>query len=133
MINRLWLRCVWALLVAGALIASVFGNVLFVSFSANRWVHFLVYAAVTSIPCAIVRTKTTLVFSLGIVGCCAIGGIAMAVLNWNGVRAESTISDLFGIAAGALLGVNLRLSWNTSGKAPAGDSPQKNRTFAAAP
>jgi len=133
MINRLWLRCVWAVLVAGALLISIFGNVLFTSFPANRWLHFLVYVAVTSIPCAIWRTKGAVVFSLAIIGCCVMSGTAVAIWNWYGVRAESTVSDFFGIAAGVLLGVNLRLSRNASGKGMAADARQKNRTFAAAP
>jgi hypothetical protein len=133
MINRLWLRCVWASLVAGALLISILGNVLFTSSPANRWLHFLVYALITSIPCAIWRTKGAVVFSLAIVGCIAMSGTAIAIPNWHGVRAESTVSDFFGIAAGVLLGVNLRLSRNALEKGVAADSRQKNRTFAAAP
>ncbi len=133
MINRLWLRCVWAALVVGALLISFFGNVLFTSAPANRWLHFLVYAAVTSIPCAIWRSKGAIVFSLAIVGCCVMSGTAVAIWNWHGVRAESTVSDFFGIAAGVLLGANLRFSRNASGKAMAADARPKNRTFVAAP
>src|SRR5208282_5187517 len=107
MINRLWLRCVWALLVAGALLISIFGNVLFTSPPANRWLHFLVYVAVTSIPCAIWHSRGAVVFSLAIVGCCVMSGAAVAIWNWYGVRAESTVSDFFGLAAGVLLGLNL--------------------------
>lgn len=133
MIKRFWLRCVWALLVAGALFISILGNVLFTSPPANRWLHFLAYAAVTSVPCAIWRTKGTIVFSLAIVGCCVMSGTAVAIWNWHGVRLESTVSDFFGIAAGVLLGVNLRLARNASVKSMAEDARRKNRTFAAAP
>jgi hypothetical protein len=133
MINRIWLRCLWVLLVAGALLISFLGNVLFTSPPANRWLHFLVYAAVTSIPCAIWRTKGAIVFSLAIVACSVMSGAAVAMWNWHGVRAESTVSDFFGITAGVLLGLNLRLSWNASGKSAAADARQKSRTFAAIP
>ena len=57
----------------------------------------------------------------------------MAIWNWHGVRLESTVSDFFGIAAGVLLGVNLRLARNASVKSMAEDARRKNRTFAAAP
>jgi hypothetical protein len=133
MIDRLWLRCVWAVLVLGALAISIVGNVLLTSFSANRWLHFLVYAAVVSIPCAFGRTKGAVVFSLAIIGCCVMSGAALALWNWQGVRAESTISDFFGIAAGVLLGVNLRHSWNAPERDAASDPVEKNRTFAATP
>lgn len=133
MISRLWLRCLWALLVAGALFISFLGNVLFTSPPANRWLHFLVYAAVTAIPCALWRTKGAVAFSLAIVGCCVMSGAAIAIWSWYGVRAESTISDLFGIAAGVLLGANLRLAWNASEKSAAPDTRQKSRTLVANP
>jgi hypothetical protein len=133
MINRLWLRCVWALLVAGALLISFLGNVLFTSSPANRWLHFLVYAAVTSIPCAVWRGKGAVVFSLAIVACCVMSGAAIAIGNWHGVRAESSVSDFFGIAAGVLLGMNLRLSRNASGKNTTPDATQKSKAFAALP
>ena len=133
MINRLWLRCVWAALVVGALLISFFGNVLFTSAPANRWLHFLVYAAVTSIPCAVWRTKSAVVFSLAIVGCSVMSGTGVAMWNWHGVRVESTVSDFFGIAAGVLLGLNLRLSRNASGKSAAADATQTSKTFAAVP
>jgi len=133
MINRLWLRCVWALLVAAALLISFLGNVLFTSPPANRWLHFLVYAAATSIPCALWRTKGAVIFSLAIVCCSVMSGTAIAIWSWYGVRAESTVSDFFGIAAGLLLGVNLRVAWNASEKGADADAKQKTRTFAAAP
>ena len=123
------LRATWAVLAVGALVISILGdgNALIPSQPINRWLHFLVCAAATAIPCAAWRTKKAVVFSLAIVACSVMGGIALAIGSWSVLRAESVVSDLFGIAAGVLLGVNLRLSRKALGIGVVADTRRKGR------
>lgn len=125
MTNRLWLFSAWALLIGGALLISILGNVVATSLPANRWLHFLVYAAVTSVPCGVWRTKRAVAMGLLIVGCSVMCGAGVAIGHWNGARAESTVSDFFGIAAGVLLGLNIRFSRNQSKDGQVADAKQK--------
>ena len=112
--NHLRLRSAWDVLAGGVLIMSALlggswlGQVI-VPYCPNRWVHFLVYAAVTSIPCAAWRTKRGVLCSLSVIGFSVVCGffLAIACRQENGL--ENVFSDLFGIAAGVLLGLNLRL------------------------
>lgn len=111
--NHLRLRSAWDVLAGGVLIMSALlgGSWLSqvtVPYCPNRWVHFLVYAAVTSIPCAAWRTKRGVLCSLSVIGFSVVCGFFLAVACRQENGLENVFSDLFGIAAGVLLGLNLR-------------------------
>jgi hypothetical protein len=112
--NRLRLRSPWDVLAGGVLIMSVLlggswlGQVT-APYCPNRWIHFLVYAAVTSIPCAAWRTKRGVLCSLSVIGFSVVCGFFLAIAGRPENGLENVFSDLFGIAAGVLLGLNLRL------------------------
>lgn len=119
--NRLRLCSPWDVLVGGVLIMSLLlgGSWLgqaIAPYCPSRWVDFLVYAAVTSIICSARRTKMGVLCSLSAIGCSAVCGffLAIACRQQNGL--ENVFSDLFGIAAGVLLGWNLRLMGSSSNR-----------------
>jgi hypothetical protein len=84
----------------------------------NRWVHFLLYAAVTAIPCAKWRTKRWLLCCFSVVGACIAYGLIHIIVSGPNVDTEGVVSNLFGVAAGVLLGLNLRYSRNHTKAVP---------------
>jgi uncharacterized membrane protein YccC len=119
--NHLRLRFAWAVLAAGVLLLSVppIGSWLsqvVAPYLTSRWLHFLAYAALTAIPCFAWRTKKGVLFSLSVVGLCVAFELSLTIANGPAVDLERVFSDCFGIAAGILLGVNLRLSRSSAGK-----------------
>lgn len=130
--NRLRLGFAWGVLAGAALFISVLpggrwlGQVTAAYFPA-RWVHFLVYAAVTSIPCAAWRTKKIVLVGLSFIGLSVACDLLLTLAARPGRSLENVFSDLFGIAAGVLFGLNLRLSRN-SAKTVAGMTQDKRRS-----
>lgn len=92
-------------------------------YDSNRWAHFIAYAAVITIPVAFWRRKAGILFSL------LIAFLTMALeflpINVPGemAHAQSIPADLFGITAGVLLGLNLRLMRNSTNTANRSGSP----------
>ena len=94
-------------------------------YDSNRWAHFISYAAVATIPFAAWKRKTGILFSLLLVF--LIMALEFLPIHVQGEmpHSQSIPADLFGIAAGVLLGLNLRLlrnsarSLNRSGSPPA--------------
>lgn len=129
--NHLRLRYVWAVLAAGVLFfsalsgASWLGQVT-VPYCPSRWIHFLVYAAVTSIPCTAWCKKRSVLFCLSVVAFSAVCELLLAIAGRPARGLENAVSDFFGIAAGVLLGLNLRLSRSSAGMV-SGMSQEKRR------
>jgi hypothetical protein len=84
------------------------------AFDANRWVHFLAYASISTIPFATWKSKVNMflsllpaVISIALEGLQThVSGPALCVLN--------VPADLFGLAAGVLLGMNIRVMRNSA-------------------
>lgn len=109
------LLCIWGALAVGVLVVSVLPSATsFDPFSAaywtDKWTHFLAYALVTSIPCTASRTKRSVLFCLAVVAFCALCELLSTMAGRPAHGPENVVSDFFGIAAGILLGLNLRYS-----------------------
>ena len=80
-----------------------------VEYDSNRWLRFLAYASIVAIPVSAWKTRTAIAISL----LPALIGMALEVWQSNipGLlgRPENVTPDLFGIAAGVLFGLNIRM------------------------
>ena len=129
------LRYLWCLVTGGALLMPIpfFASRMDQLIGAgdlNRWVHFLVYAMVAAIPVAAWGRRTILLLSLVL----ALVGIALellpAFIPGTIVRPQNAQAELFGVGAGILLGLNLRMMRN-SAKPLNRVSPNPSVTFSA--
>ena len=93
----------------------------------NRWVHFLAYAAVAAIPVGAWRRRSTILFSLVIVMLGTALESLQAFIPGLIARPQILLADLFGVAAGVLLGLNVRVMFN-SAKSPDSLGPAPSRS-----
>ena len=113
------LRFLWCVLACGALLMSIpfaaswIGRIIGTS-DLNRWAHFLAYAAVAAIPVAAWRQRTNQLFSLVFVMLGVAIELLPAFLPGSIVRPQNAGADLFGVGAGILLGLNLRVMHNSA-------------------
>lgn len=78
-------------------------------FDSSRWIHFLIYAAAVAVPIGLWERGLEIYLSLApVVVAIAIDSLASGPLL-RAVRPQMIPAELFGIAAGILLGLNLRL------------------------
>lgn len=111
--NRLRLSCMWCVLAGGILLMSVlpgrnwFYQIL-APYYANDWARFFVYAAAASIPCVAWHKKRRVLYCLAIISFGVVFEFLRATAGLGG-QPDVVFSDLFGIAAGILFGLNLRL------------------------
>jgi hypothetical protein len=86
-------------------------------FDSSRWVHFLAYAAVSAIPVAAWRRRNTVLLSLGgpVLGM-ILEALQPFISGFHG-RPQNILADLFGVGAGILLGLNLRMMRNSANAA----------------
>ena len=114
--NRLFY--LWCVLTGGVILISVFpgGSLIdhfLAAYDSNRWAHFLAYAPVATIPVAVWKSRTRILCGL----IPALVNIALEL--WQShmpgpmVRTQNVPADLFGIAAGVLLGLNIRMMRNS--------------------
>ena len=77
-------------------------------YGSNRWVHFLAYALILTIPIGVWQRKSSMLLSF----VPAFIGITLEMLRagypWSAAVAQTIPADLFGVAAGILLGLNIR-------------------------
>jgi hypothetical protein len=115
--NRLFY--VWCVLVGGIFLASILPGdssvYQFISvYDTNRWVHFLGYASIAAIPVAKWKPRARVLLSL----LPALISIALEVLQTHDSAPVSFLqnvpADFFGLAAGILLGMNLRVMHNSA-------------------
>ena len=80
-----------------------------VQYDSNRWLRFCAYAAIVAIPFSSWRTRSAIAFSL----LPALTGMTLELwqMHIHGIleRPNNVTPDLFGIAAGVLLGLNFRV------------------------
>ena len=114
--NRLFY--LWCVLTGGVILISVLpGSSLIdhflAAYDSNRWAHFLAYASVATIPVTAWKSRTSILFSL------IPALVSIALELWQShmpgpmVRMQNVPADLFGIAAGVLLGLNIRMMRNS--------------------
>jgi hypothetical protein len=103
----------WYALVAGIFSIAILPTSstiypLVAAFDANRWLHFLAYALVTVIPVALGRGQSRILVSFFAVATC----VAVELLRSHIPalpHVDQAAADMFGVAAGILLGLNLRV------------------------
>ena len=80
-----------------------------VEYDSNRWLRFLAYASIVAIPVSSWRTRTRIAISVmpALIGM----GLEVWQTHVHGAfgRSENVTPDLFGIAAGVLFGLNIRM------------------------
>lgn len=112
----------WFLLISGIFLISILRSStwnyhLIASFDPSRWAHFLAYLLVTAIPVAAWRFRRDVAFCLVPV----MVSIALEFMQAHTpepiVHIHNVSADMYGAAAGILLGLNLRLMRNST-KAP---------------
>jgi putative effector of murein hydrolase len=108
------LRAAWCALLAAALILSnvpaagwPFETIGY--YASNHWFHFLLYAAIVTIPVTIWKRKYRFMLSLVAVLLVIALGSLQTFIPGHGNRSQNAMPDLFGVAAGVLLGLNLRM------------------------
>jgi len=109
----------WCVLVGGILLVSILpaGSWIYRSiagFDSNRWVHFLAYALAASIPVAAWKRRKNILLSLIPVLMSTALEAVQAAISEPIVRTQNVPADLFGIAAGILLGLNIRTMHKTA-------------------
>jgi putative effector of murein hydrolase len=108
------LRIVWCCLLCAALILSNLPGAgwpyeSISQFSSNHWFHFLLYATIVAVPVTLWKRKYRFMLSLvAVLVVIALGSIQTFVPG-HANRSQNAMPDLFGVAAGALLGLNLRM------------------------
>jgi hypothetical protein len=118
MLRKNRLVYLWCLFLAGILSISILRDSSWnyhsiAAFDSSRWVHFLAYALVASIPVAAWRYRRDVAFCLVPV----VMSVALESLQAHAplsvVHTHNVSADIFGIAAGILLGMNLRMIRNS--------------------
>jgi hypothetical protein len=105
---------IWCLLITGVFLFEVLPgpNWIYTSvaiYDKSRWLHFLVYLCVVAIPFAAWRNRTNVLLSLiPPFVTYALEYVQSSVYGPH-IRYRNLSADLFGIAAGILLGLNLRV------------------------
>ena len=113
MLNNTRLRYLWCVLAGGILLYSLLPGSSWVyrviaTYDSNRWVHFVVYSAVAALPVAVCRRWPKLILALLIAGVCIALELTQAYISSPIGRRQNVAADLFGVAAGILLGSNIR-------------------------
>jgi hypothetical protein len=108
------LRSVWCVLTGIVLVVAAMpsGSAIYqgiVSLDSSRWVHFLAYAVVSAIPVAAWRRRSAVLLSLcGVAIGMLLEGLQPLISGFHG-RPLNLLADVFGVGAGILLGLNLRM------------------------
>lgn len=115
---------IWCLLVGAILSVSILppGSWIYRSiagYDSNRWLHFLAYASAATIPVAAWRRRRSIWFALFPVAVSIVFEALQAGIPGPIVRTQNVPADLFGAAAGILLGLNIRVM-RTSAKSHEG-------------
>lgn len=113
MANKLRSCYAWSVLVGGIMFMSLLPcrswlYQVLSAYYASDWTRFLVYAAAASIPCAAWRTKRRMLYALLVVILSIVTEVLRAMASGPSVHPELIPADLLGMAAGVLLGLNLR-------------------------
>jgi hypothetical protein len=122
---------VWGVLAGGVMFISVLPSGSWLGqvtapYCANPWVRFLAYAAVAAIPYAAWRMRWGILCSLLAAGFSVAYGLFHTIGGGPAGAMQNIPPDLFGVAAGVLLGLNLRFIRN-SAEAAAGIATERRR------
>jgi hypothetical protein len=104
----------WSMLVCGIALIAILPDASWIyssiaAYDSSRWAHFLEYAIVTAIPVGAWGRRSRVMISFIPIFLC----IALEALHIHfsapGLRSSNISADLFGVAAGILLGMNIRV------------------------
>jgi hypothetical protein len=79
------------------------------SFYSDRWVHFLAYASIAAIPVGTWKKRHGILLSFLPAIFCLVVEYVQGQAPGRIVTTHNVTADLFGIAAGILLGLNIRV------------------------
>jgi putative effector of murein hydrolase len=107
-----WCLLICALFLSSSLQSARSAYEYIAPYDASRWIHFLVYAVVVALPVGTWHRRESIFLSfvppiLSIVFEALQAGFPLSLL-----RTQTIPADLFGIAAGILLGLNIRMIRN---------------------
>lgn len=110
-INRflyLWCLLVCSIFLSSSLQSAKWAYHYLAPYDSNRWIHFIVYAVIVALPVGTWRRRKAILLSfvppiMSIILESLQAGIPLPVLQTQTIPA-----DLFGVAAGILLGLNIR-------------------------
>lgn len=129
MLSRNVVHAVWYCLLAAALAVSTvpaeyFPSAAIAAWVSNHWFHFVFYAVLVAIPVTIWKKKYRFMLSLVAIFVVIAAGALQAFRpgRWN--SSQNALPDLFGVAAGVLLGLNLRMIRHPQGL-PAQSKPPR--------
>ena len=134
MSNKRRLRYLWCTLMGGLVFISILPESGWMcqivgGHDLNRWVHFLAYGTMVAVPFIVWRSRTDIWLPLILVAT----GIALEFLQrlipGSNVQVQNALADLFGVAAGILLGLNLRAMRASPRPANKLDSNRSRSTF----
>jgi hypothetical protein len=109
----------WCLLICANVLLAVLpsGSWLYQILSpydSNRWVHFLAFSVVAAIPVAAWKRRTSVMTSVFTAVLCIAFNFLLPHLYLSHDRPDDAFAELFGVAAGILLGANLRIMHSSS-------------------
>ena len=113
MLTKMRLRYFWYVLIFGILLMSILPGSssiypVVAAYDTNRWIHFLVYATVASLPTVAWKRRMSLLLPMAVIGLCIALEPLRTLIPGPIVRPQNVLADLFGVVAGILLGLNLR-------------------------
>jgi hypothetical protein len=114
MLRKNHLVYLWCLFLSGILLTSIlrgsnWNYPLVATFDSSRWAHFLAYALLAATPVAAWRYRRDVAFCLvPVVMSVALESFQAHTPGPN-FHFQNVAADIFGVAAGILLGLNLRL------------------------
>lgn len=99
-------------------------------YASNRWVHFLAYAAVAAIPVTCFKLRPLAWLSILLAVASVVFRLLQAHTSGTFTSFINVPADLFGLAAGILFALNLRMMHNSK-KSPdnADSAPFQRETF----
>jgi len=129
--NRNMLRAVWCTLLGAALVVTNLPSegwpfAAITQYASNHWVHFLLYAGIVAIPVTIWRRKYRFMLSLVAVLLVIALGSLQTFIPGHQNRSQNAMPDLFGVAAGVLLGLNLRMMHQSNQPGAKGKPPYRS-------
>jgi len=109
----------WCVLVAGILTISILpaGSWIYqfiAGYYSDRWVHFVAYASAATVPVAVGRYRKKILLSFVPVAVSIVFEAFRAGTLGPHMRTQNVPADLFGLAAGILLGLNIRVMRNSA-------------------
>jgi len=114
MSKQIMLRTLWCSLLVAALILSnlpaegwPFDAINY--YASDHWFHFLLYTAIVAIQVTMWKRKYRFMLSLVAVLLVIALGSLQTFIPGHRNRSQNAMPDLFGVAAGVLLGLNLRM------------------------